>query len=98
MDAVLCKLHYSVHDQIEVAWICGADYLPYLLERRAHIRGQLRKDLFSVHYPAPIWRGLEASRRSPAASKIYEGGMSDFANVGERSRQGLLRSNGIRQD
>jgi hypothetical protein len=54
MDAVLCKLHYSVHDQIEVAWICGADYLPYVLEGRAHVRCELRNDLFSAHYPAPI--------------------------------------------
>jgi hypothetical protein len=54
MDAVFCKLHYSVHDQIEVAWICGADYLPHVLEGRAHVRCELRNDLFSAHYPAPI--------------------------------------------
>ena len=54
IDALLRKLHYSVHDQIEVAWICDADYVPYPFEGRAHVRGELRKDFFSAHYPAPI--------------------------------------------
>jgi hypothetical protein len=57
MDAVLRKLHYSIHDQIKVSRICGADYLLYLLKGRVHVCGELGNDLFSVHhFSAPTWR------------------------------------------
>src|SRR5262249_57327274 len=75
IDAVLCKLHYFARDQVEVARICGADYLPYRLEGRAHVRGELGNDLFSAH----ISFRPGASRRSLAASKIHEAGMSHAA-------------------
>jgi hypothetical protein len=89
---------------VEVAWTCGADYLPYLLERRAHIRGQLRKDLFSAHYPAPIWRGLEGSRRSCA--RVCQGlfkrrrlvrarAACDFEDEFERSLGLLMHEGGM---
>jgi hypothetical protein len=61
MDAILCELHYSVHYHIEVAWIGRTDGLPYDLEGRAHVCGELGNDLSCAHCLAPTWRALEAS-------------------------------------
>src|SRR5271170_373816 len=53
MNAVFCEFHYSGRDQVEVARICGADYLPHLFEGRAHVRGELGNNLFRTHRPTP---------------------------------------------